>query len=361
MSKRFPLVSIIVPAYRAEYFISNYIKNVSKIRYSNFEVIMVFDPSTDRGIEIAKRETKKIKNWHIIVNKSHLGLGKSMNLGIEKSKGKYIIFLMMDEVADPGCLDELVKYIESADKSVGVVVAKTLDIHKQDRIQTYRMYLMPQTGYLYIPEYGFRDSKKYNKPFVGFSGIDGALFKKEVFEKVGVFDTDNDLLINDLDMIWRTWLAGFKVVKIPSAKMYHWSLKMERANVNWEFSYAKMINLFIQNYSIKYLIIYLPQLIIIYTARSFITLLQGNPDPFKGWIKAIFWSLAYLPKALSKRKIVQYQVRTVSDKYLQDNIFAKLSPWDFYRHIRWVQRVITPIMLTEDAKDERILTYSKYK
>ena len=361
MNNKFPLVSIVVPAYRAEYFISSYIKSVSKIRYSNFEVIMVFDPSSDKGIEIARQETKNKKNWHIFVNKTHLGLGKSMNLGIKKSKGKYIIFLMIDEVADPGCLDELAKYIENADKSVGVVVAKTLDNHKQDRIQTYRMYLMPQTGFLYIPEYGFRDSKRYNKPFVGFSGIDGALFKKEVFKKVGVFDTDIDLPINDLDMIWRTWLAGFKVVKISSARIYHWSLKMERANVNWEFAYAKMINLFIQNYSLKYLIIYFPQLIGIYTARSLITLLQGNSDPIKGWIKAIFWSLAYLPKALNKRKIIQNQVRTVSDEYLHEKIFAKLSLWNFYKHLRWVQRVITPIMLTEEAKDERILTYSKYK
>lgn len=355
------LVSIVVPAYRAEYFISDFIKNIINIHYPNLEVIMVFDPSLDKGIEIAKQETKKKKNWHIIENIRHLGFSKSLNLGIKKSKGKYIIFLMTDEFADLDCIEKLVKYFENADKSVGVVVAKTLDYHKHDRIQAYRMYLMPQTGFLYIPEYGFVDSEKYSRPFVGFSGIDGAMFKKEVFKKIGVFDTDIDLIINDLDMIWRTWIAGFKVVRIPSARIYHWSLKIGRSNVNWEFAYAKMINLFIQNYSLKYLIIYLPQLIIIYTARSFKTLLFGNPDPIKGWIKAVFWSLAYLPKALKKRKIIQNQIRTVSDEYLHDKIFGKLSLWDFYKHIRWVQRVITPIMLTKEAKDERILTYSKYK
>ncbi len=355
-----PLVSIIVPAYRAEHFIVNFIKSIANIRYSNFEVIMVFDPAPDKGVEIATQEIKKKKNWHMIVNKRHLGFSKSLNLGIKKSKGKYIIFLMTDEFFDPDCLDKLVNYIEGTDKSVGAVVAETLDYHKHNRIQTYRMYLMPQTGFLYIPEYGLRNSKKYNQPFIGFSGIDGALFRSEVFKIVGVFDSDIGLPINDLDLMWRIWLAGFEVIKIPSAKIYHWSLKFGRSNIDWEFGYAKMMNVFIQNYSKKYLMIYLPQLIIIYTARSFITFLLGNSDPIRGWIKAIIWSIKYFPKALKKRKIIQTQIRTVSDEYLYDKIFGKLSLWDFYKHLKWVQRVITPIMLTKESSNERILTYSKY-
>ncbi len=359
MKREFPPVSIVVPAYRAEYFIADFIENISNIRYPNFEVIIVFDPSDDKGIEIAKQMTRKKKNWQIIVNKKHLGISKSLNLGIKKSKGEYIVFFMTDMFVDQSCLDELVEYIENADKSVGAVAVKIYDFHKHDRIQAYSMYLMPQTGFLYIPEYGFKDSEIFNKPFVGFSGIDGTLFKREVFKRVGMFDIDIDLTINDLDMIWRTWLAGFKVVRIPSAKVYHWSLKIGRGTVKWEFTYAKMINLFIQNYSMKYLLIYLPQLIAVYTARGLITLMQGNPDPLRGWIRSIFWSLGYLPKALKKRKIIQNQVRTVSDEYLYDKIFGKLSLWDFYKHLRWVQKTITPIMLTKEAKNERILTYSK--
>lgn len=359
MKKKFPLVSIVVTAYRAEYFIDKFIENISKITYPNFEVIVVFDPSPDKGIAIAKQKIAEKKNWYIIVNKKHLGISKSLNLGIKNSKGKYVVFFMTDMFVDPECLSELVNFIEGADKSVGAVCAKILDFHKRDRIQTYRMYLMPQTGFLYIPEYGLLDSKKYNKHIVSFSGIDGTLFKKEVFKIAGMFDTDIDLSINDLDMIWRTWLAGFTVVRVPSAKVYHWSLKIGRGNLKWEFTYAKMINLFIQNYSMKYLLIYLPQLIVVYTARSFITLLFGNPNPLKGWIKAVFWSLAYLPKALKKRKIIQNQVRAVSDEYLLDKIAKKMTLWDFYKHLRWVQRNITPIMLTKEAQDERILTYSK--
>ena len=360
MNNKKPLVSIITPAYRVEYFIKDFVKSISNISYSNFEVTIILDPSPDNSEPIIRELIKRKKNWQLIVNEKHLGISKCLNLGIKKSKGKYITFIMTDMVVEPNFLNLLVNYIETnEDKTVGAAAAKILDLHKRERIQTYRMYLLPQTGYLYIPEYGLKDSKEYSKPFIGFSGIDATVFKKEVFKKAGLFDEDIDLSINDLDMVWRIWLAGYKVVRVPSSKVYHWSLKIGRGDIKWEFTYAKMIDLFIQNYSLKFLLIYLPQLIVVYTARSFVTFFSGNSDPLKGWVKAIFWSIIYLPKALKKREIVQNRVRVVSDEYLYDRIFAKLSILEFYRYVRWLQKNITPIMITKESHNEKILTYTK--
>lgn len=356
--KTYPLVSIVTPAYRAEYFIKDMIKNLSSIRYSNYEVIMVFDPSPDKGAEIAKEITRKRKNWRIIENKKHLGISKSLNLGVKLSRGKYIIFVMTDMVVEPTTISSLVKYIEEAREEYGGVVAKTYDFHKRNRIQAYRMYLLPQTGYLYIPEYGLLDNKKFNKPFEGFCGLDGVLFKTEVFKKVGLFDLDISEGINDLDMMWRIWLAGYKVVRIPNAKVYHWSLKEGRATIKWEYSYAKMMGVFVQNFSLKYLIIYLPQLMAVYSVRSVVTLLQGNPNPIKGWFKSLYWFFGYLPNAFEKRRVIQKN-RSVSDEYLLSKIFGKMSLWEFYKHVKWVQENITPKLLTKEANDEKILTFSK--
>lgn len=359
MKKKYPLVSIITPAYRAEFVISEFLDSLSKLKYPNLEVFLVFDPSPDKGVQVARRKIKGKKDWQVIASKEHLGVSRALNLGIKKSQGKYIVFFMTDQLVDPMSVSYLVNFLEkSKDKRLGAVVAKTLDIHQPDRIQAYRMYLMPQTGYLYIPEYGFKDDKKYDEPFEGYSGIDGTLFKREVFEKAGMFDPDIDL-INDLDMTWRTWLAGYKIVRLPKARIFHWSLKEGRGEVRWEYNYAKIMNLFIQNYSLKYLTFYLPQLMFIFTARALITLAQGNPDPLRGWVRCLSWSLSYLPIALEKRKKIQETVRRVSDDYLYTKIFSKLSFWDFYKHLRWVQQNITPIMLTKAAKDERILTYTK--
>lgn len=360
MRKNYPLISVVTPAYRADFVIGDFIKSLQKIQYPNIEFFLCFDPSPDKGVAIARKLTRGKKNWHIIVNKNHLGISKALNLGIQKSHGEYIIFLMTDQLVDKMCITNLLDYLKgSKDKRLGAVTAKTLDIHKPDRIQAYRMYLVPQTGYLYIPEYGAKDCNKYDKPYQGYSGIDGTLFKREVFVKAGMFDDDIDLSVNDLDMTWRTWLAGYKIVRLPKARIYHWSLKEGRGDLKWEFTYDKMLNLFIQNYSLKYLLLYLPQLITIYSGRAIMSFMLGNPDPLRGWLKCLRWSIWYFPKALKKRQFIQSQVRRVSDEYLHTKIFKRMSFWDFYKHIRWVQQNITPIMLTEAAKDERILTYTK--
>lgn len=359
MSKKLPLVSVIVPAFRAEYFISDVVSNLSSIKYPNLEILIIFDPYADKGVEIARRKTRYKKNWKIITNRNRLGISKCLNLGIEESKGEYIVFFMTDVYVDPMCVIEQIKFIQSSDPSVGAVGAKTYDLHKRHLIQSYRMYLMPQTGYLYIPEYGFKDCKRYDRPFEGFSGLDGTLFKRKVLQKIGMFDLDIDSGINDIDIIWRTWLAGYRVIRVPSAKIYHWSLKEGRATEKWEFSYARMMDVFIQNYSMKYLAIYLPQLIAIYTIRSVITLMQGNPNPLKGWIWCIYWSIFYLPKALKKRKVIQNQVRVVSDEYLYGKIFGTMTLWSFYKYVRWLQKNITPKMLSKDSSNEEIITFSK--
>src|SRR3989344_1678977 len=349
---KFPLVSIVVPAYNSEMFIPALVKNIRDIRYPNYEVIMVFDPYPDNGVEIARKMTKDWENWRVIENKKQIGLSNSLNLGIKKAKGDLIGFIVTDMAVDKNWLKELVKYLLSADPSVGVVIGKIYDFHHRERIQVYRMYLMPQTGYTYIPEYGFKDSKKYQKPFVGYSGAEGLVFKREVFERAGLFEKDITILIHDLDMMWRVWLSGYKIVRVPSAKVYHWSLKEGRATAKWEFLYAKMINIFIQNYSLKYLLKYLPQLLGVYTIRALVTFLQGNPNPLKGWIMGIGWTIENLPRTLRKRRQIQTRVRRVSDDYLHKTIFANLSLLEFYKYMRWVQKNITPVMVTEEGKNE---------
>lgn len=353
-----PQVSIVVPAYNSEYFITDFIKSLLKTRYPNYEVIIVFDPSPDNGVRIARKLLSRKKNWHIVENKKHLGLSNSLNVGIRKSKGDYISILAIDMKVDFKWLSELMKYLKSADSSVGAAIAKIYDYHHTGRTQVYRMYLMPQTGYVYIPEYGFKDSAKYKKEIAGFSGTEGIVFKKEVFEKAGLFDPDITILIYDLDMIWRTWLAGYKVVRIPTSKVYHWSIKEGRATTKWEFSYAKMISIFIQNYSFKYLIKYLPQLFFVYSIRAVITFIQGNPNPLQGWVLGVVWSIQNLSKTLEKRKRVQTEVRAVSDEYLHETIFSNQSLLSFYNYLRWVQKNISPKIISKESKEKGILTSS---
>lgn len=358
MKNKSPLVSIIIPAFRTELYITPFINSLSKTKYPNLEFLIVFDPSPDKGLQMAKKLVKKDKRWQIVENRERLGSTKCLNLGIKMAKGEFIAFISCDILVDPNWMSELMDYLLPSKRTVGATIAKFFDYHQHDRIQVYRLYLMRETGWVVSQDLGKTDGPEYQKPIETFNGFEGLVVRKEVFDRVGLFDEDVDALIYDLDMTWRVWLGGYKIVQVPSSKVYHWSLKIGRQNAKWEFFYSRMINLFIKNYSFKSLILYLPQYIAIYSLRALFILLKGNSDPLVGWVNSVAWTIKTLPKMLKKRKVIQNEVRRVSDEYLFNRIFYKGSVWSFYRYFRKTQKEIAPILLNEHSGEKGVITHS---
>jgi len=91
-----PLVSIIVPLYNYEKYITNCIRSIKKQDYDNYEIIVVDDHSSDNSYKIAKRfESNKI---HVISIERNKGYSNAKNEGIIASKGKFIIILDADDM-----------------------------------------------------------------------------------------------------------------------------------------------------------------------------------------------------------------------------------------------------------------------
>lgn len=109
-----PLVSIIIPLFNSEQFIKETLESVINQTYENWECIIVDDESSDKSKEIVLKfeiEDSRIK----LFNRNRLPKGVSVcrNIGIEESKGKFVIFLDSDDLFSPGCIEERVKYFQS--------------------------------------------------------------------------------------------------------------------------------------------------------------------------------------------------------------------------------------------------------
>ena len=102
------LVSVIIPYYKKRDFISGTIESVLKQTYKNFEILIIYDDSSDTDYSFIKEIKKKDSRIAIIRNINKLGAGVSRNLGISKSKGNYIAFLDAD---DTWHIDKLEKQI----------------------------------------------------------------------------------------------------------------------------------------------------------------------------------------------------------------------------------------------------------
>jgi glycosyltransferase involved in cell wall biosynthesis len=100
--------SVIIPLYNKESSIGSTIDSVLNQTYSNFELIIVNDGSTDKSLtEVQKFDDSRIK----IYNKLNGGVSSARNFGIEKSQKQFIVFLDADDFWFPFCLAEYCKLI----------------------------------------------------------------------------------------------------------------------------------------------------------------------------------------------------------------------------------------------------------
>ncbi|MCK5129631.1 MAG: glycosyltransferase family 2 protein [Clostridiales bacterium] len=92
------LISVVMPAYNADKFLEDSVKSVLSQTYTNIELIIVDDCSTDTTYTIMRKLSKKNDSIHILQNPSNSGVAKSRNLGIENAKGDWIAFLDSDDM-----------------------------------------------------------------------------------------------------------------------------------------------------------------------------------------------------------------------------------------------------------------------
>lgn len=99
-------ISVVVPAYNAEKSLERTVDSVLKQTYSNFEILIINDGSTDSTDSIIKKLEKKDSRIRSF-NKENGGVSSARNVGIENSTGDYIAFLDSDDYYDPMFLEKV--------------------------------------------------------------------------------------------------------------------------------------------------------------------------------------------------------------------------------------------------------------
>lgn len=112
-----PLVSVIMPCYNMEKFISDSIMSVRNQTYSNWELFIVDDASTDATVAIVKKHCEQDNRIHLIVKPEHSGIADSRNQCLKQAQGQYLAFLDADDVWHPEKLETQLRFM--AEKKVG--------------------------------------------------------------------------------------------------------------------------------------------------------------------------------------------------------------------------------------------------
>lgn len=111
------LVSIIVPIYNSEKYLKKCLGSICKQTYKNYEVLLIDDGSTDSSEIICKNYIKEDKRFSYY-KKNQGGVSSARNMGILKSKGKYITFIDSDDFISEVHISTLASKMESYDMSI---------------------------------------------------------------------------------------------------------------------------------------------------------------------------------------------------------------------------------------------------
>ena len=109
------LVSIVVPVYNAARFLEKTIASVQNQTYTNWELILVDDHSTDNSVEIIQKYLKDDKRIKLFKNSVNSYAAVTRNKGIDESKGRYIAFLDADDLWVPTKLEKQVRFMQQKD------------------------------------------------------------------------------------------------------------------------------------------------------------------------------------------------------------------------------------------------------
>jgi len=169
--------SVIIPVYNKEQFLVHTINSVLNQSFTNFELLLINDGSTDNSLALLNQYTdKRIR----LISQTNQGVSAARNLGIQEAKAPYLAFLDADDIWEPDHLETMHNYcIQFPDESL-FNTAKIID-----------------TGQQQIPaHYAFAQTADYELVnFFEASGIEPVLWtsslviKKTALDRVGNFDT----------------------------------------------------------------------------------------------------------------------------------------------------------------------------
>lgn len=199
-------VSVVIPTYNAAAYIQETLQSILLQDYSDFEIVVVDDHSTDNTKDIITNiDDPRIK--YISLNKNHGGPSLPRNIGIKESQGKYIAFFDSDDLMMPGRINKTIDFLEKFPQ-LGLVFTNAIKFN--DNGENYQTsFLQDYRGFKSLPSHKISVDKYIFYPDVAYRCLlsenfiltCGVTIAKNIFECVGYFD---ETLINADD--WDMWL-----------------------------------------------------------------------------------------------------------------------------------------------------------
>lgn len=209
-----PFVSVIVPVYNEEKVIRDSINSLLNLNYSNYEIIIVNDGSTDNTKSICESlvgiRKGKFSNIRIsLINKENGGKATALNTGIAFSKADFILCMDGDSQLQPDTLKASVRHF--SDERIGAVAGNV-------KVLNRKSFLTDLQALEYIEGLNMARSAQSFLRLVNIIPGPIGVFRRKALEEAGFYS--NDTFAEDADITLKLLSKGWKIYYEPLAVSY---------------------------------------------------------------------------------------------------------------------------------------------
>ncbi len=212
-----PSVTIVVLNWNASHFLPDCLTALLDLNYSNFQVVVVDNNSSDDSVEMVRRSFPNVK---LISSQTNRGFAAGNNLALHQSDTDFVVLVNPDVIVDSDWLHHLILPMR-ADETIGITGSKLF--------YPGRKLIQHAGGYITSPQalsghYGLReaDTGQHDVPRDVDYVIGASLaMRREVIEQIGLMDEEFFLYYEECDYCLRARRAGFRVMYMPEATAVH--------------------------------------------------------------------------------------------------------------------------------------------
>ena len=229
-------ISVIMPVYNTERYVERAIKSILNQTFTDFELIIVNDGSTDGSKEILDKYSKIYSRVRVI-NKQNEGLGYARNTGLEYVTGEYILFVDSDDYLDCLTLEDI--YDLAMNNDADITVFNMRKVSENNNKVIMQSFLNIEDETISIQKIGIK--KYFEKYFFNYKHGHEAcnkLYKTSIIKSSGVIFDNNDEICSE-DLLFNLKLIPF-IEKITSTKTSYYNY-MQRENSLMNTSYRQRL------------------------------------------------------------------------------------------------------------------------
>jgi len=310
-------VAIILVNYNGLVYLNDCLQSLVNLDYpsEDYKIFFIDNASTDESLAFVKN---KFPQLEIIESQENSGFAAGNNFGLARAMAEnfsYTFLINQDTITEADCLKKLVEFADKSEK-IAAVQPRIMLYPQKDKVNSlgnsihYLGFGFSSGGYQEFS--GNLEAKE-----IAYASGAAVLIRKEVLEKIGLFEPDFFMYHEDLDLGWRMRLAGYQIFVLPSAVVYH-KYEFSKSITKYYYMERNRLICLLENYKIATLVLIFPAWLCMEIGLFFFALKSG------------FWReklkvYAYFLHLVNWRKIRRGRRSRQAIRKIKDREMAKFS------------------------------------